>query len=54
MYTWGNKSRGRLGNGDKDAASPCKIDIIAEGLNLIAVSSSNGGTLLAFGDDERR
>lgn len=49
MYTWGNKSRGRLGNDDKGATAPCKIDIKPGSLALISAAASNGGTLLAFG-----
>lgn len=51
VYTWGNKARGRLGNDDKDALSPCCIDVTASGsLQLVSAAASNGGALIALGN----
>lgn len=48
VYTWGNKSRGRLGNGDRDAIYPNKIAIKTERTALVSASASNGGCLIGF------
>lgn len=50
VFTWGNKSRGRLGNDDRDALSPCLIQVKVASLKLVSAAASNGGTLLAFGN----
>lgn len=50
VYTWGHKSRGRLGNNDQDGTLPHKVDIKSGGLKLVSAAASNGGTILAYGN----